>query len=1526
LILSIAALAFWQRQTLARFAIVATADAMAHVRLSFGAMTLGSNRVAFDDVRVTSTRGDPIAEIPRLAVAYDLRDLLPGGKRLFGLREIDADSPHVTIVRRPDGTYNLPTLKLQANQGKAQLPLIALVRVRNGAIDVIDERPQAVPTERQFYVRHLEVDADISTLARSRYSIDLQYGERRDRFYPIRGRGEIDPQHGYVDQHWTASEIPIAAAVNFVADSTSLAFLGGTLRNLDARYVGFRDTRGALRTHLAASAALAGGRILIAGLSKPVEQIRGPVDVYDDGLLTQRFDATLAGVPVQINGGIYGVSAPRLRLAIRGSGDSARLRSAFAQAGRLPVSGVVQFGLLVEGTTSRPVTWINLRATHLAYASASVDRLAGLVAFDGSEADIVALQGTYRTLRADARGRVALEKRPGAVEMLLGIESPPNGVPYLGMLLPQMPLHGVALATADDPKAVALQGALWGTSPSQRMDAVFNVDSRGTGSVGPLHIAGSRSSLYARLALDRPHGLNLGLLEARNFSVPTAHAIVNGTIFGGQTRSGIGIGLAARLRGSWGDAGAHGRLALARGRVGGSLFGDVANSASFGAAVTGTPQSPRIAGTVVVAGGRYHNFEVNGNAGIAYADGAVQLHDTVVAIGPLFMGIAGTIEGLSPRGVNAARYDLAAQLHSSDVTTLLATVQPRMAGLVQGSLDADVRVRGAGVRPSFAGVVNAPEGSINGLAFRDLRGDVSGNSSSISIAGGRVVVGATAVTLHGAATAGSAHVAVDAPRTDLADFNDFFDAGDTFAGNGRLALEADVRGMHVVASSGRADFTRARFRRLELGDVAARWRTHGGAVVSSVRFGGPTGEVAFAGSVIPAAMSVNLRVTAHAIDLGTWLPMLGFTAPITGRLDAQTSLSGTYPDIAMNVHAAIFGGTAGRLPIERFELTASASHGRGRIASAVLEVPSLRTAASGTFGLRPGDALALTAHSTSPDVGAFLRTATGKDVRVSGALDSTLYLGGTRSAPHLRDALALQSVRYGNLTIPRVAGEIDVDRRAVRVQNGEVDLQRGRALLSATVPIRETTSGVAPGGGPISASLRADDIELSNFAGLLPKGTQTNGRIDGTVIAGGTVGSPELRGSLDLREGTFSGPMERSPITGIVGNLFFAGKSVQWQSSSAVGGGTLRAQAVATLASLRHVADSTFTFHAIATNARLDLPDYFTGVLNADVSLARASAANPVVNGNVLLSKARIPLNTFLNQKGGVNERPVLPNIAFNGLQVAAGPDVRVQSRNVDIGAAGNVALSGTLNAPALSGSFRSTGGSLSFYRNFNLESGAVSFDPTSGVIPDVNAVATTFVANPPTAIRLNVTGPVTNMNLALASDPSYSRQQILGILVGAQQFGAVRGVRATNSQAFSATSAATNVALGELNTAFTRTMLEPLSSSLAQSLGFTEVQITTDIQTGVGVSAVKAFGKYVSAIFSQSFGYPKTQSIAFEAHPNEGTGLRVMAYTSTGPTVLSLQQPQPIGIDVMNLNPLTAFTPVGGTNGIAFSYLRKFP
>ncbi len=1268
-----------------------------------------------------------------------------------------------------------------------------------------------------------------------------------------------------------------------------------------------------------------GGRIAITGLSKSVDDIRGPIDVYDDGLLTRRFDAVLAGTRVQISGGIYGLRDPRLRVAVRGSGEAAQLRSAFEQARRLPVAGRLSFGLLVEGTPSKPITWIDVNAPHVTYASNAIDRVSGLIAFDGRAADVLGVSAAYRGIELSARGRAGFTREPGAIAMLLAINAPPGGVPYAGNLLPRVPLRAVALATADDPKAIALQGGFWGIGAAQELNGVFNVSSRGTGTIGPIHITSGQSTLYARVALDRSHDTAFGLATARNYPIAPAHAVLNATAIGAQTKSGITAGVAGSLASAWATVNARGNVALSGGRLRGSLVGDAGRKGSFGATVAGTPASPRVAGTLVVAGERYRNFEVNGNAGMAYAGGTLRLQDTAVAVGPLFLGIAGSVADLASQGGFAPRYDLTAQLHSSDAGALVAAVQPRAASLVQGSIDADVRVRGTGNVPSVSGTVSAPEGSVNGLPFRDLRGTVRGNLTAASIGAGRVSVGDTAVGFHADRVRDRTSVAVDAPQAELADFNDFFDAGDMLGGGGRIAAQATFDGTHVLATNGAAQLSNARYLRLDLGSVDARWRTSGRAVATTLSMGGPTGQLYVNGSVTPATMSANLRANAHAIDLGTWLPMLGLNVPITGRLDARTTLSGRYPDMAMDLRAAVLGGTAGHLTIERFEIAASGVHGRGRVTSAILEVPSLTTTATGTFGLRETDSLALVAHSTSSDIGAFLREAIGKDARVGGTLDSTLRLEGTRAAPRLRDDVTLASVRYGNLTIPRVAATVEADRHAVRVMGGEVDLARGRALLSAVVPIESSSKGVRVGGAPISASLRADDVELSNFGPLLPKGTTTAGRIDGTITARGTLESPLLDGALQLRNGAFSGPIERVPVTGILADLSLAGHEARLQARAAAGGGALGVDGSATLASLRNAAGSAVTLRATAAGAKLDLPNYFQGLFDANIALERAPFATPRVSGSVSISNARIPLNAFLNQSSGGGTRPALPNVAFDGVRIGAGSNVRVQSRNVDIGATGEIALNGTLAAPALTGEFRSTGGTLSFYRNFSLESGTVKFASSSGIIPDVDAVATTYVSDPPTAVRLQVTGPATDMNLVLASDPAYNREQILGLLVGAQQFGAVRGVNSTGGT-FSATSAATNVALGQLNTAFTRNLLEPLNSSLAGTMGFSEVRITTDIQTGVGVSAVKAFGKTVSAIFSQTFGYPKTQSITLEARPSVGTGLRLTAFTSTGPTVLGLSQPQPVGVDVMNLNPLTAVTSVSGTNGVSFSFLRKFP
>jgi autotransporter translocation and assembly factor TamB len=1527
-LLALVASGFWQWKNLARAIVNAAAVSIAKVQVSFAEISLSTSRAVLDDVHIGSLHNEPIADIKRLTVTYNLRDLLPGGKRLYGLDTLSLESPHLTIVRHADGSYNVPSPQVPTGNRAQPAPMILRARVRNGSIEVRNESRNAPPNQRRLFAEDITADANISSLQRSTYSVSLNYGEGSGKRYPVRGRGDINYAAGYVDQHWTARQLPIAAAVNFAVDSPSLRVDDGLLHGVELRYYGLPDASNKLQTHLAASATLRGGRISIQGVAVPVVGLSGVFDDYDNGLMTQRLTANLAGTPATVSGGVYDLQRPHLRLAVRGAGDLARLRVAFAQARNLPMHGPLVFSLLVQGSATKPLIWIDLRSPSITYASAPIDRLGGFVAFDGSEADVVDFTGRYRDNALAARGRVALVKRPNAIEVLAKAHAPPDAIAYASQILPGVSLDAVALASAQDPKSIALRGLLWGASSRQRVDAAFDVDQRGVGSIGPLHVREARGSLYARVALDRPHGLVVGLARVNDYRLPQARATVSATLFGGQAKTTYALTGIADADTQWGRAQVQARVASIANELHGGFSGRAGGQASFVASVAGTPQTPRLAGSVVVAGGRYRDFDVNGAAAVAFAGDTLHLREAAVTLGPLFVAASGSVTNLLPHGAFAPRYQLVTELHSSDVRALIAQVQPRVAPLVQGSVDARLDVRGIGTHPSFAGSVDAPEGYLNGLAFRNFHGSIAGASSAVAIRAGHAVVGSTALALSGGATTGGvADVSLNAPRADLADFNDLFDAGDMLAGTGSVDLVARTHGMELLASRGAVNLTAARYRQLALGNVAADWHSSGKRIETNVSLGGPTGTLRASGSITPSAMSANVTARARDVDLATWLPMLGYVVPVTGKLDADARLSGSYPDLSMNVRAAVAGGTAGRLPVQHFEITASATHGRGTIQSARIDLPSLSATASGSFGLRESDRFALLANITSPNVGAFLDAASGKASGISGTLASSVHVEGTRAQPHVRDEVTLQSLQRGNLTIPRVYGVIDADRHSVGIRNGEIDFARGRALLSAELPLLFKTSGIAIGAGGISANVTADDIELSNFANLLPKDTQLGGRIDGNVVATGSIDAPRINGTLALRDGTFRGPMEKSPITGLTGQIAFAGTHASLESRAAVGGGSITAQGTASVSNLREPAAAAFDLQARADNARLDLPNYFTGNVNGSVSLAHTVAGPPQLSGDVTLSRARVPIDAFLSAKGGAGSAPALPDVAFSNLRVSVGSDVRVQSKNVDIGATGELAISGTLRAPSLAGAFDSTGGSLSFYRSFNLESGKVTFSPSSGFIPDVDAVATTYVSNPPTAVRLTVRGPATGMNLTFSSDPSYSREQILGLLVGAQQFGAVRGVNSTGDGSFSATGVASQVALGQLNTLFTRNLLQPLSSSVAGALGFTEVGITSDIQTGLGINAVKKLGKNVNAVYSQTFGYPRTQAITLEANPSVGTGYRLNWYTTVGPSLFVLQGSQPAaGMDVLNLNRLTQLPPPTGTNGINLQYLRKFP
>ena len=200
--------------------------------------------------------------------------------------------------------------------------------------------------------------------------------------------------------------------------------------------------------------------------------------------------------------------------------------------------------------------------------------------------------------------------------MLVGASAPPGAAPYAAAFLPGMALGANVLATADDPRAIAARGVLWGSGATQRLDALFDVDANGAGSVGPLELRGKSGSLYARVALGGPKGGTFGVVDAHDFAIAPMHARIGAQLFGERTRDAIQTAGSARLFApAWGAAQAHGRVAFANGALRGALFGSMGSTASFAATVAGTPRTPRVSGTVVVAGGRYRNFDVNGSAG-----------------------------------------------------------------------------------------------------------------------------------------------------------------------------------------------------------------------------------------------------------------------------------------------------------------------------------------------------------------------------------------------------------------------------------------------------------------------------------------------------------------------------------------------------------------------------------------------------------------------------------------------------------------------------------------------------------------------------------------------------------------------------------------------------------------------------------------------------------------------------------------------------------------------------------------------
>ncbi|HYZ16562.1 MAG TPA: hypothetical protein VE591_09185, partial [Candidatus Acidoferrum sp.] len=885
---------------------------------------------------IRNRAGEPVFDAARVDVRFSLRDLLPGSRHRFGLTAVDLEKPVLTLIHHADGSYNVALPGASGPPARPDTtPIDVRLRVRDGVVALVDRF--IVPNqERRESLTNLRVDAVLAPHDPAYYRIDadLQDGARR---YPLAGRGRFDHARAFASQHWYAAALPIGPLIDFAMATHDANLVDGRLRDVDARIYGFMLPNGTTDTHLGARAELIDGKLFVAKLGAAVGDAHGPLRVYDDGLTTTGIDATLAGVPLRLVGGVYGLAQPRVRFLLTGSGSLARLRTLAPTIAHRPIDGTLAFALRADGALAQPVVTGVFRSPRMTYGPYALSRLSGDVAVAGKDVQILGLAARYGPIALRGRGTIILGDHIDS-QIAAGLDAPAAAIPYAGSLVPGAAVRGVVVLRGSDDK-LAAHGTIEASGAQARLDAPFALEGNGTGSVGPLALARrDGASLYARVAFDRPAGLvdavvaahRLSLRRPQSVRLPgfsgTALPPITGTLDAALVGESRGSSIAAasgsvRVRGAGiagatlGDADArfaadHGLLA-AQGRVHASLqqFAPMLRGIRARGAID-APVRFVVDGhrTVVaqIAGARFRNASVQGiplhgaSATVALQGRAIDVRGArleaaggaVVAQGTL--GNGGTLR-LATDGIDVSQLRAAGLPLSSGHVVSIADVSGT---LTAPRVDAGITLTGAHVRGAPLDALAAGHYAGGRLQLDEVRAAYAGAVGSANGVLDRQRVALTA-SLRGAEIA-------------------------TLARDFRLplrypqgAIDADVRLAGLVrdpALDGNARIAAGSINGLGFRDVVVP--LHGDLRTLDVRGGRATfGSTTLGFDATASLRATRVALRAEHVDLADFNDYFDAADTLSGRGHLRATVALGADTIATSGDLALAGAQLRRLPI-----------------------------------------------------------------------------------------------------------------------------------------------------------------------------------------------------------------------------------------------------------------------------------------------------------------------------------------------------------------------------------------------------------------------------------------------------------------------------------------------------------------------------------------------------------------------------------------------------------------------------------
>ncbi len=335
---------------------------------------------------------------------------------------------------------------------------------------------------------------------------------------------------------------------------------------------------------------------------------------------------------------------------------------------------------------------------------------------------------------------------------------------------------------------------------------------------------------------------------------------------------------------------------------------------------------------------------------------------------------------------------------------------------------------------------------------------------------------------------------------------------------------------------------------------------------------------------------------------------------------------------------------------------------------------------------------------------------------------------------------------------------------------------------------------------PIEARVDLPRLDLARFTSLVPAATQVSGIVNGDVLVAGTVGKPELKGSLDLTAAGIRLKDPRFPvIEGINANVDLGlDRIVLKNLKSNVAGGSLQGEGSLAITG------------GILGNVDFRLRGSYLPVMRNELFILRANAdlrlqgpwESAVIAGTIGTVDSIFFRDIELLPIGKPFTGPAaaaLPKIDVARRQAVAIPEpfrkwglnvvvraeepflIRGNLANGDV--TGSVRIGGTVGSPAPDGVFtiRNFRASLPF-STLSVPSGTATFTPASGFDPILDIRGT---AEPrPYLVTIFVTGRASDPQLFMTSSPPMPENEIMTLLATGTTTSGLEDPQAASSRA----------------------------------------------------------------------------------------------------------------------------------------------